>query len=824
MATDNSSRMLTISTGSSRKSKSWAAVQLSWDDLAGRLETPLRGAESHAAYMRMPKKQQDALKDIGGYVGGTLRNGRRKAANVVGRDLVTLDLDAIPAGETGEILATVSALACASAVYSTRKHDAEHPRLRVVLPLSRTATPEEYEPIARRVGEWLGIEACDPTTFESYRLMYWPSASADSEFVYDRNDGPFLDADAILGSYRDWRNVAEWPQIPGKDAEEKRGAKQEDPTEKTGLIGAFCREYGIRAAMDTFLPGVYTPTEDPDRFTFAGGSTFAGAIVYDDKWLYSHHATDPCGGRLVNAWDMVRLHLFGDKDENSAEDTPANRLPSAAAMSELALADDAVRLRQMDERAEATREDFGLPAETGESTDAETDRDWRLDLKTNAKGTVLGSLDNLKLIMEHTPEFRRISMDTFQQRCLVRGPLPWNDAENTRDWEDADDIGLSWLLEVRYGITDLRRIKMAVDGFMSRHRSDCLTEYLDALTWDGVPRVEELLIRYLKADDTPYVRAVTRKTLVAAVARAYEPGRKFDTVLTLTGAQGIGKSLLLGILGGPWYNDNIQEFTGKDAAEQLRGVWICEISEVDRFSAKYEASAVKQFITRQDDIYREPYARRTAPHPRRCIFTATTNQADFLTDATGNRRWWVVRCHATADRRGDDLDRLRRERHQVWAEAVALWKCGEKLTLEDELYQAATQAQEDALAEDAWQGLIAEFVSKPVPKDWEERRPDARRTWWSDEFGQQREADTEPRRSVCCVEIWYELFGRDRASLDGRASRRIMNALRRLPGWAEFGPKRGVYGLQKTFVRTDRYSVQPVEKPVDKAVEKKGRK
>ena len=783
-------RELVISTGGSRKATVWAQTRISWNDLAERLRNPARGVESHEAYMRMPKAQQDALKDTGGFVGGSLRNGRRKALNVIGRDLVTLDLDALPAGSAEQCLASVSALCCASCVYSTRKHEPGRPRLRIVLPLSRTVTPEEYEPIARRVGEWLGIGACDPTTFESWRLMYWPSASADSEFIYDRNDGPFLDADSVLSSYRSWRNIAEWPQVPGRTPEEKRGKAQEDPTEKGGTIGAFCRVYGIRAAMEKFIPDAYTPTDDPDRFSFSRGSTYGGAIIYEDKWLFSHHATDPAGGRLCNAWDLVRLHLFGDRDEEARQDTPTNRLPSTAAMSELALADDAVRLRQMSERGAQISADFGT---------ATPDGDWRLDLKTNAKGTVLGSLENLKLILDNRPEFGVIGMDTFQQRCLVHGPLPWDPSEETRDWSDTDDTGLAWFLECAYGITDLRRIKMAVDSYMDRHRSDCLRDYLDGLKWDGRPRVDTLLVKYLKADDTPYTRAVTRKTLAAAVARAYTPGCKFDTVLTLTGAQGIGKSLLLGILGGAWYNDNVQTFTGKEAAEQLRSAWIVEIPEIDRFSAKYESSAVKQFITRQDDIYREPYARRTEPHPRRCVFAATTNAVDFLTDRTGNRRWWVVRCHAQADDRGADMAELRRDRDQVWAEAVAIWRLGELLTLDAELYGMAAQAQENALAEDPWQGMIAEFADRKVPVDWEMRMPEDRRVWWGDEFGRRKTEGLTERKRLCVAEIWCELFEKDRASLDGRTSRRIAGILRRLPGWTEIGPRATVYGSQKCF-------------------------
>lgn len=787
-------RNLTISVGGSRKATAWAQTQTTWAELVKRLETPVRGTESHAAYMRMPKAQQDNLKDIGGFVGGTLRGGRRKAANVTGRDLVTLDMDAIPAGGTEAVEAAVSALGCASCIYSTRKHEPGKPRLRIVLPLSRTVTSEEYEPIARRLAEWLGIEQCDPTTFESWRLMYWPSASADSDYAYEVNSGPWIDADDLLGGYKDWRNVAEWPQVPGQAAEIKRtAAKQEDPESKGGVVGAFCRAYSIQRVMDELIPGAYEPTDDPDRYTYTGGSTSGGAILYEGKWLYSHHATDPCSGRLVNAWDLARLHLYGDKDGNASETTPVNKLPSYKAMAERAVQMPEVKRLLMEQNQAQISADFGT---------ADPDNDWRVSLACNARGEVLGTLDNLKIIFANDPSLQCIGRDVFQQRSLVWGPLPWDKRTGERDWTDSDDTGAAWYAEAAYGIKDLRRIKMAADAAMAGREHDCLREYLEGLTWDGVPRVDRLLIDGLLADDTPYTRAVTRKTLVAAVARALEPGCKFDNVLSLIGGQGIGKSLFGQILGGAWYTDNVQSFTGKEAAEQLRGAWIVEIPEVDRFSARYEAAAVKQFITRQDDIYREAYARRTMPHPRRCIFIASTNEGGFLTDTTGNRRWWVVHCHGTPEHWQAHMPKLKRDRDQIWAEAVALWRLGEPLTLDAELYAEAVQAQAGALVDDPWLGLIEEFVSRKLPTDWAVRNLDDRRAWWGNrEDFKAAEDGLAERRYICVAEVWCEMLLKDRGSLDGRTSRRIAGLLRRLPGWEFVGARKTLYGMQKCFYR-----------------------
>ena len=789
-------KILTISVGGGRKALFWAATDISWENLKERLKTPLRGAESHVAYMRMTKAQQDSLKDIGGFVGGTLRNGRRKAQNVTGRDLVTLDLDAIRAGGTDDILASVSALGCASCVYSTRKHEPDKPRLRIVIPLDRTVTAEEYEPIARRLGEWLGIENCDPTTFQSYRLMYWPSASADSEFVYEENGGEFCAADDVLKTYKNWRNVTEWPQVPGQSAQIRDNArKQEDPTQKKGLVGAFCRCYDIRRVMDELIPGAYEPTADPDRYTYTGGSTAGGAIIYEDKWLYSHHATDPASGQLVNAWDLARLHLFGERDEGDVkEGTPGNRLPSYKAMSDMAMELDDVKMRLAQERIGAAQ-DFGTEAPEGD--------EWLKRLEIDRSGKCVLSADNLSLIFHNDPNLvGKFGYNTFRYAITAEGALPWNSSmTHTRDWTDADDAALRVYFDQTYGIVGVKRIDDMFSVVAHERPTDDVRDYLDGLEWDGIPRIDTLLIRYLKADDTPYVRAVTRKTLVAAVARTYEPGCKFDNVLTLIGAQGIAKSLSVNILGGEWYNDSIQSFNGKDAQELLRGSWIVEIPEVDRFSTKYDSAIIKQFLTRQDDIFRESYGHRSASHPRRCIFIATTNAAEFLLDATGNRRWWIVTCHATSTDRGEDVRTLRRDRDQVWAEAVALWRMEEPLTLPAELMPAAVDEQVKAQAEDPWIGLVREFLEKDVPKDFAGWALEERQSWWNDGFSQ-KSVETVQRQSICVPEIWCEMLGRPRSELDAMRARRINNILRATPGWEPAGPRKtAAYGGQRAYRR-----------------------
>ena len=185
-------RMLVISVGNSRKSTNWVRTEIMWSEFVNRLRTPQRTPETIEEYLNMTKAQQGQLKDIGGFVGGALNGTQRKAKNVTGRDLVTLDLDNIASGETDNVLRTIDSLGAGYAVYSTRSHADFRPRLRVIMPLDRTVTADEYEPIARKLASYIGLQMCDPTTFEASRLMYWPACSRDSNYVFAAGDKPSL--------------------------------------------------------------------------------------------------------------------------------------------------------------------------------------------------------------------------------------------------------------------------------------------------------------------------------------------------------------------------------------------------------------------------------------------------------------------------------------------------------------------------------------------------------------------------------------------------------------------------------------------------------
>lgn len=797
----NFDRQIIISAAGSRKATRWPAQQIYWSEMVDKLRTAVRGTETLEQYLKLPKPQQDDLKDVGGFVGGTLKDNRRKASNVTGRDLITLDLDNIPAGGTQDVLTRLEGLGCAFATYSTRKHEEGRPRLRILVPLSRTATADEYEPLARKLASIIGMSLADPTTFEASRLMYWPSCSADSQYVFYYADKPFLDADGLLATYNDWRNIDEWPRVPGEDNKHTRmAAKQGNPLEKRGVVGAFCREYDIHAAIDKFLPGVYEATDDgTGRYTYIEGSTVGGAVVYEDGlFLYSHHATDPCSGRLVNAFDLVRLHKFSELDDEAKPDTPVNRLPSFSEMASFALNDAGVAATINQERYEQAVEDFG----SSDTPATKDDLNWIQQLKISpTTGQPLKTIDNVLIVLENDPLLKgKVAFDEFANRGLVLGPLPWDDSTEKRIWSNTDDSGIYHYMEKAYGISSETKINHALALASYKRRFNDVKAYLEGLQWDGVPRLDTLLHDYLGAGDNVYTRAVSRKSFTAAVARAMEPGVKYDSMPILVGPQGIGKSTFLRYLGKSWFSDSLQTFEGKEASEMIQGVWINEIGELAGMS-KSETNSIKQFLSRTEDIFREAYGKRTQPYPRRCVFFGTTNDGEFLRDRTGNRRFWPVKVGLVAPKKSVFND-LKNEVDQIYAEAFVRWQLGEQLFLTGEAEEIAKIQQEEHRESSPKEGIIREFVERKVPVGWDSKAISDRRLYWSGEFGR-IETETVERERICAAEIWVECFGKDISFMKKVDTREINDSLSCIPGWESYRGRFGPYGHQRGFRKVE---------------------
>ena len=797
-------KQIKIATGGSRKAVSWVVQETTWSALLLKLSQPARTTETFQEYKSLPRPKQDDLKDVGGFVGGVLAGPRRKKDAAGERYLVTLDADTIEPGGTQGVLNAVSGLGCAYAVYSTRKHEGAAPRLRIVVPLDEPCTAEEYEPIARKLASFLGMQIFDPTTFESVRLMYWPSCSADSEFIFLYEDRPFLSRSGMLGLYRDWRDVAEWPEVPGAAKIRDRSAKKQgDPLEKAGVVGAFCRCYSIEAAMEVFIPGTYEPCGD-GRYTYAGGSTVGGAVLYEDgKFLYSHHATDPCSGKLCNAFDMVRLHRFGDEDADAKPDTPAANLPSFLSMCRYAAALEPVAQLLNRERYEKAVQGFGTPVDTSGE-----DFGWLSRLATHPKtGRPLATVDNVQAIIENDPLLKgRIYHDDFSDRPMVCGQLPWEkfafDGRH-RLWRDQDDAGLRGYMESHYGIGTKNSVLDGFAVYALNHRVNFLKDYLASLRWDGVPRVDTLLVDYFGAEDNTYSREAIRKCLAGAIARLLSPGVKFDQMLILVGPQGAGKSTFWRMLGMRWYTESLYTFEGKEAAELLQGYWIVECGELAGMT-KSERNAVKQFISRCEDTYRAAYGRRTENYPRRCLLVGTTNEKEFLKDETGERRFWPVDLAKHPPRKDPHRD-LPGEVPMIWAEALQVYLGGESLLLSQEAEMLAKESQECHKESDPNEGVIAEFLQKKVPAGWYRKSLADRRNWLDNTFNQQNveESSLVYRDRICALEVWNECY-RQFTRMKKSEAREINAALDRMPGWKRAeGPLRfgSDYGLQRGYTR-----------------------
>ncbi len=785
---------LTIAVGKSRTTKKWKNKEMMWSELVNKLSTTTRTRETFDEYKSMTKAQQDEIKDVGGFVGGTLKGGSRKAENVVWRQILTLDADYAK----GDMWAGVETmLGCACVMYSTHKHSSKTPRLRFVIPLKRAVTADEYPAIARRIAADIGIDFFDDTTYEPHRLMYWPSTSADGEFISEFLDEPWLDPDQVLARYPDWRDPSYWPESSRAAAKrQKMAEKQGDPREKPGIVGAFCRTYTVPEAIEKYLSDIYQACQDPSRYTYLPGSSAGGLVLYENgDFAYSHHGTDPASGQLCNAFDLVRIHLYGKQDEDAKEGTPVNKLPSYLAMQNLAMKDSEVKKQIVSERIEAAGEDF-----------QQEEADWMSQLEVNKKGEIKDSLSNIVTILRNDPALQGIAFNEHRDSIDVKGEAPWKRIKD--GWGKSDEAALACYLEQNYQIWSPGRCRDALLTVSMENSFHPVRDYLNTLPpWDGIERIDELLIKYMGAKDSDYTRAVTRKTLCAAVARVFEPGIKFDSMLVLNGPQGIGKSTFFTRLGGRWFSDSlsISDMRDKTAAEKLQGYWIVEIGELAGIR-KIDVETVKSFLSRPDDKYRASYGYNVESHPRQCIVVGSTNaEHGFLRDITGNRRFWPVKVNISKYKPWDIKDE---EVDQIWAEALAKYIMGEPLYLDSKLEKQAEIAQKEALETDEREGIIREYLDTLLPQNWDNMDIHERRSFLrKDNFTDDIEGAVE-RQKVCIMEIWCELFGKDPGTIQKKDAHELHTILKKIDGWEEYtGNKYGntkfpIYGSQKTFVRT----------------------
>jgi predicted P-loop ATPase len=699
---------ITLATGKSKKEIHWKNKNMLYSELVEKLSNTMRTPESYEEYKKMAKTEKDNIKDVGGFVGGSLKNGRRKAENVANRTLLTLDLDYV----AGDIWSTIELLwGFGCLIYSTHTHAPDNQRLRLIIPLSRPVLPDEYQAISRMIADDLGIDQFDDTTYEPFRLMYWPSTSSNGEYIFKVQDLAWLNPDEILERYTfGWQDVSYWPESSRSKAKINSAIKrQEDPLEKKGIIGAFCRTYNISEAIAEFLDDVYTAGADDTRYTFVDGSTTGGVVVYEDKFSYSHHSTDPTSGILCNAFDLVRIHKFGELDDEAKEDTPSNRIPSYIKMCEFASSDNKVKMQLGKDIIENASEDFEV---------VEGEDNWLSKLSYTEFGKLKNTIKNFRIIIENHPLLKgKIALNEFSNRNIALEALPWDDDNRVRDWTGADDSGLREFLGAIY-IDPKNNYDHAITLAFKNKAFHPVKDYFESLIWDGVNRVDTILIDYFGCEDTIYNRFIMKKWLVAGVTRIYKPGIKFDYMIVLSGKPDIGKSTFLEKLAGSeWFTDSLKAVDDKIVIEIMQGKFIAEFGELAGMR-KTESEEIKHFLTKTEFNARLAYGKRSTHAPIQWIYAGTTNSTEFLKDKTGNRRFWPIDVFTGKKDIWKDLDN---ERDQIWAETYHLYKSGEKIYPNKEEKLLAEYQQNLHLEVDELEQILEDRLDWSAPEEqWQE--------------------------------------------------------------------------------------------------------
>ena len=787
-----------ICIGNSRKDKFWKNEEISLEKFIKRISTTIRTSETMEEYNHLPKSKQDDIKDVGGFILGKLKDNKRRKENVLSRSALTLDMDYGSENIVGELK---NSLTYRTLIYSTHKHKKSKPRLRLIIPLDRNVSPDEYSAISRMVASEINMDLFDDSTYEASRLMYWPSTSCDGEFIFEDIKKDILKADDVLKKYENWKDTKSWPTSSRQKIVFKNNLnKQADPLTKEGLIGGFCRTYSISDVIEKFLGHVYEESEFRGRYDYIPASSSAGVVVYDDKFAYSHHATDPASGKLLNAFDLVRTHNFSHLDKiEDLEKKPSNKLPSFKAMENFVLQDEKVKQLLSKERQDLAKMEFEVVQEE------EVNTSWQNLLELDKKGNVKSTMSNMAIIIRNDVNFKNIVYNQFKCSIDVVGKLPWKQIKS--GWSDADMACAKLYFERVYKIWSPLKFKDALLAVTSSERVyHPIKEYFKTLKWDKVSRLDTLLVDYLGAKDNIFVREVTRKTFCAAVTRIFEPGKKFDSILVLCGPQGIGKSTLFSKLGKEWYSDSLSlcDMKDKTAAEKLQGYWLLELGELAGIK-KVDVEVIKSFISRTDDKFRKAYGLNVESNPRSNIIVGTTNsEGGFLRDITGNRRFWPVMVSGNSNLKPWDL----KDVDQIWAEALYRYEQGEELYLKGDVSKMAKIAQQEAMESDDREGIILDYLETLLPTNWNEMTLYERRAYLNNKELIASKGIVR-KSEICIMEIWCECFFRERQDLKRTDSYEIEGILNRIGGWERMTSNKSgkirfeIYGPQRAFIRIE---------------------
>lgn len=779
--------------GSSRFSKNWKNKKSDWLDFAKMFRAPKNtGLETLAEYKKLSRDEQTQLKDVGGYVGGEVNQKRRDNNTIRNRSLLTLDMDNLKAEDVDIILTKLKEFDYKFLIHSTRKHEPEAPRLRLLMPLATAVDVDKYEPIARGIASIIGIEYFDPSTFEVARLMFYPSICKDAEYFFIEGGSRVLDGEAILRIYRDWRDISEW----ASETAIKEKTDKKDPRSFQYPIGEFCTAYPVERCLSEFFSDIYEASNREGRYSYTKGSTKNGARIFARHYFYSDHATDPLRGKALNAFELVKELMFNGNEQEAAD--------FVSSLEEV--------------KALATKKMFGDKITEDSQKEAQK-------LKRNKAGLLLVTPVNLDIIFKLDSYLKdHIYYDEFKQRILfeVGKSCPWARTNNREldDWRDTDTSQLSSYIEKNYQMAKVPAIDAldaAVGRLATNNKKHPLLETLHAVKWDGVKRVASVFTEFLGAEDTVYTRAVTELFFRAAYGRVYKPGCKFDDMIVVKGEQGIGKSTLFRKLAisDEYFLDSIQKFQGREPMEAIIGKWIVEAPEMQGLN-KEDTNTMKAFLSKSCDDFRMSYGKRSTQHQRTCVFVSTTNDETYLRDHTGNRRFLPIDCKGERAVKNPITDLTKDYVLQLWAEARELYKKNDNLYLTGEAKAMLNEIQEAHYERDEWQGLIERYLDTPLPADWDKLGYFDRRNLlngaWDPSFDKDK---ATIRDKVCIAEIMSECLGMTESQIDTVKRRRVAKIMDSLEGWARAPMQRySLYGRQKTWKRK-KHSEQPTIQVID---------
>lgn len=840
----NDDHMIRYSVGSGRNLGKATNQTKSLKTFAKLFAEPVRTKERHRDYLKLPEEDQKHLKSTAGWwyrthVDGPVRNRGSGQPS----DVVTFDFDYATPEFLQSFLDGTRFAEHEWLLHTSRRHSDEKPRFRLVCFLSSPIPNDHYVALSRILAREIDpdMEHVDKVSFRAAQMMFMPTASADQEYIFKRNEGSLIDPQDLLDTFEltdgDWHDISILPRVAGETELRQTAEKAEDPTEKQGPVGDFCRAYNIFEAIETFLPDKYSPVDvgsAKPRYTYLGGSTVSGAEVQDDGlFLYSHHGSDPVGDMLVNSFDLVRIHLFGDQDKPEDRDVPVTKRPSYLSMIDHIRGDAKFRNQQVKSRYDMAAMDFDDDdVEVGEGEEVEEEdpeiaelvgesieRDihgapislpkaekirkkrpppkdnWIADLDLTNDGRIISNVANIVQILDNDARTRNVlAFNEFTGRTVIRDHLdmklgyipkyPCSDKVSGTPVEDHHVIAIRMMLEspngagkVGYGLRTVseRDIHGAVDMVARRNAFHPVREYLESTKRVPGVRAESAFITLFGCPDTPYFREVSKLFFIGAVVRAFEPGHKFDFCVILQGAQGKRKSTTISILAKGWYGELKADFKDeKKLIEQMQGNWINELPELSSIG-RSAVEDVKAFLAGTSSIVRLSYDRRSSHFARQGIFIGSTNDDEYLIDTTGNRRFWPV----PVEKDVIDTDMLTRIVDAIWGDAYALYREMRALqphgTLPLYLKDPESVTTHASLTEAARVGSESDSYAQ-VLAPWLDRK------LGGDDFG-----GGKPRRrmAVTVSEAWMD--GLEMSAKTSQADTRAVGKALRLCGWQTDG-------------------------------------